>query len=216
MHRTTSLLAVLVLLGLGLPACGGGGDSGGGERQLTGTWEVRIDPDRTVRLELNGSFDVTEDKADAKAGKTNIEAKTYGSITATNVSDGRNADGIKTGLELFVPIASCPDWAELDPKGTHCSRDLVSFRIPDLDVDESKQVDISGTKKVASVPSDAGKAVIDSMLGESGVVVSADRVFWNQYLEDLNPTCDLDSDGKWVTYFSEDEAVTACSTEVGG
>lgn len=49
-------------------------------------------------------------------------------------------------------------------------------------------------------------------------MVSADRVFWNQYLGKLNPTCefatdDKDDNGTWVTYFTEDEDVTACATE---
>ena len=69
---------------------------------------------------------------------------------------------------------------------------------------------------VTSVATGDAKTVMDAMLSDSGVVVFADGVFWNQYLEKLNPTCDLDAESKWVTYITEDESVTACSTEVGG
>jgi hypothetical protein len=184
---------------------------------MSGTWEVNIDPDRTIKLELDGSFDVREDKTEADAGETDIVVETYGTITATNVSDGRNVDGIDTGLELFVPIDFCPDWKDLDPQGTHCSRDLVSFEIPDLDVDETEDIDIDGEQRVSDVSSDAGPRVVKSMLSDDAVVISADRVFWNQYLGELNPGCKFSLDdgeqGDWVTYFTEDPKVTACSTE---
>lgn len=213
-------LAIAPLL-LAVPACssssGGGGDDGGGARPMSGTWEVNIDPDRTIKLELNGSFDVSEDKAEAAAGETDIVVEPYGTITATNVSDGRNVDGIQTGLQLFVPVESCPDWDYLDPEGTHCTRDLVSFDIPDLDVDESEDMDISDSKTVAGVDTEQGPGVIEAMLADDAVVISADRVFFNQYLEELNPTCEWvasgDRPGTWVTYFTEDKAVTACATE---
>lgn len=154
--------APLMLL---LAACGlvadtetaGFDDGGGGERRMTGTWEVRIDPDRTVRLELDGSFNVTEDKSEAAAGETDIMVETFGVITATNISDGRDFTGISTGLQLFVPIEHCPDWG--DTEGTHCTRDLVSFDIPDLDVDESETFDISDSQRATDVPTDAGPAV---------------------------------------------------------
>lgn len=184
---------------------------------MTGTWEVHIDPDRTIKLDLNGSFDVTEDKTEADAGETEIMVETFGVITATNISDGRDVEGIKTGLQLFVPIEFCPDWESLEPKGTHCSRDLITFKIPDLDVGESKKIDISDSGRVAHVPVEHGATVVASMLGDDGAVVSADRWFWNEYLGELNESCEfVTSDagiGSWVTYFTEDPAVTACSTE---
>jgi len=67
-------------------------------------------------------------------------------------------------------------------------------------------------ENVASVKTAEAMPIINAMLGDTGVVISADRVFWNQYLEKLNPTCTFGDDGKWVTYFTEDPKVTACST----
>lgn len=185
-----------------------------GRRVMTGTWKVNIDPERSIKLKLDGSFKVSQDKAEAKAGETDINVETFGSITATNVSDGRNVRGIDTGLQLFVPIKFCPDWADLDPTGSHCSRDLVSFDIPDLDVGESDTFGISDSQRVASVRVADAKKVIGGMLGKSAVVVSADRVFANEYLEKLNPSCTFNKDTVWVTYYTEDKKVTACSTEV--
>lgn len=220
MRRRLPILVLIPLL-VGLCSCAGSSDSaggdGGGARPLSGTWKVNIDPDRSIKLELNGSFDVREDKTEADAGETDVWVETYGTIKATNISDGRNVDGIQTGLQLFVPIEFCPDWDDLDPEGTHCTRDLLSFDIPDLDVDESEDIDISESDKVKGVPTDQAPGIIKSMLSDDAVVVSADRVFWNQYLDDLNPTCEFitsgDDTGTWVTYFTEDEAVTACATE---
>ena len=208
---------------IGGEGSGGGGDEttaevGGGPRQMQGIWDVRMDAERTVKVELAGSFNVYEDKSEAEAGETNIMVETFGTITTTNISDGRNTDDMGTGLELFVPIASCPDWEETSDGrvGTHCSRTLLSFDIPNLEAGATAEIDISGTESVASVNTDSAQLIIDSMLGESAAVVSADRVFWNDELEKLNPTCTADSNLTWVTYFTEDASVTACSTELGG
>jgi hypothetical protein len=37
--------------------------------------------------------------------------------------------------------------------------------------------------------------------------------FGHLHLDEFNPTCELPSGGRWVTYFSESPNVNACSTE---
>ncbi|MCE0486372.1 hypothetical protein [Ornithinimicrobium sediminis] len=186
-----------------------------GEREMQGTWEVRMDADRTVRLELDGSFDVREDKADADAGETEIFIETFGTVRVTNVSDGRNTEDMGASLEVFTPIEFCPDWVRTIrgvSLGDYCSRDLVSFNIPNLDVGDSSVVSLDHKARLRSVLEEEAQPVIEGMLGDSGVIVSPDRLFVNEDLLSLNPTCSVPSGGTWITYFTENEAVSACST----
>lgn len=182
---------------------------------------VNVDPERTLKFQLNGSFNVSEDKADAPTGETDIMVESFGTLKVTNVSDGRAVDisyfgDWDTGLELFVPIEACPDWVgNADGEvGTHCSRDIVELDIPNLDVDEDYETDLDNTTRVASVSTEDAQMVMDQMLSDSSVVIHADRVFINEYIAKGNPTCEA-GDIEWVTYFTENPAVTACSTEPG-
>lgn len=188
---------------------------------MSGEWKIRIDEDRTLKLELNGSFNVSEDKSRAEAGETDVIVETFGVMKVSNVSDGREFDPTgfgdwDTGIQLFVPITACPDWEPGENgSGEYCSRDIVQFDVPALDVDESVEIDLDGEEKVTAVSGENVQSVIDAMLGDDAAIVHADRVFWNDNIEKLNPTCEFGSDSKWVTYFSEKEDVTACSTEPG-
>lgn len=136
------------------------------------------------------------------------------------MSDGRNTDQFKTGIELFLLSDQCPNAdANNDGKvGKRCSYDLTTFRTFGLDPGETDAFSLNDTQYADEVTVEDAPALLDAIVGDTGVVVSADRVFPLDHsdLDKYNPACPLPkSDVQWVTYFSESSKVDACSTEPG-
>jgi hypothetical protein len=187
-------------------------------RPFAADYQIRLDPDRTLRIQLEGAFTASEDKSDADAGMTEILVQTKGQAKVTNVSDGRNTDDFDHGFELFLPVATCPNWSKnaQGNVGKYCTYDLFNVDAPSLDAGESGTIKIDKTENVDQVPVADAARVLSAIMGPEGVLVSADRVFLNQQLEKLNPTCKVaGGDALWVTYYSESDSVNACSTEPG-
>lgn len=179
-------------------------------------YEIRTDPERTLQFKLSGSFEATEDKAEAAAGETEIFIHTTGTAEVTNVSDGRNTEDFDHGFQLFLPIDECPNWAtQVNVEvGDYCNYEMFMVEADDLEAGESQTIDLDHRVKVDEVQVDEANDVLASIMGPDGTMVSADRVFWNRELEELNPACPLPGgDTQWVTYVSESEEVNACSTE---
>jgi hypothetical protein len=187
-------------------------------RPFSARYEIRLDPDRTLRIQLDGAFTASQDKSDADAGKTKILVRTRGQAKVTNGSDGRNTDDFDHGFELFLPVAACPNWSKnaVGKVGKYCSYDVFHVDAPSLKAGEARTVSIDKTDDVDEVSVGDAAGLLAAIMSPDGVLVSADRVFLNEQLEKLNPTCKLPG-GKslWVTYFSESDAVDACSTEPG-
>lgn len=179
------------------------------------SYKIRTDAERTVQVELKGSYTASEDAARADAGKTDVFITTRGTATVTNLPKDRTVDSFEHGYEVFLPVDSCPGWESdaVGAVGEYCTYELFMVESPTLEAGESAEVDLSATERVGGVPTDRAQQLLADIVGPASVMVSADRVFWNQDLEKFNPTCQVGDGVEWVTYFSEDDTVDACSTE---
>lgn len=224
MWTRLALLATAALVAL-LTGCGGD-DGAADARKFSQTYQIHLDPERTLEVRLTGSFTAREDKSKADAGRTDIYIKTRGEAKVTNVSDGRTTDEFTHAVQLFVPMDQCPSWAiEHGPKlGTHCSYDLFDIKVHKLEAGDSQTVDIKKDARVGDVAVEDAATALNGIRGQSAVLLSPDYlvsldgifdIFSTQHLhlDEFNPTCELSSGGRWVTYFSESPNVNACSTE---
>jgi hypothetical protein len=215
-----ALLAAAALIPL-VPGCGSNDWAADpNARKFSQTYQIHLDPDRTLEVRLTGSFTAREDKSKADAGRTDLYIRSQGEAKVTNISDGRTTDRFTHGVELFAPIDKCPHWVkELDgPFGTRCSYDLFNIEVNELKAGDSQTVKIDVDEVVAhDVNVEDAETALNGIRGPSAVLlapdhlVSLDSIFSN--LEEFNPTCELSSGGRWVTYFSESPEVNACSTE---
>jgi hypothetical protein len=225
MWTRLALLAAAAFISL-LPGCGDDDDwvADPNARKFSQAYVIHLDPDRTLEVRLTGLFTAREDKSEADAGRTDIYVKTRGEANITNVSEGRTTDGFNHPIELFVPIGQCPSWVkESDPPlGTHCAYDLFDIEFGELRAGESETVVIKTDERVDEVNVEDAATTLEGIRGPSAVLVAPEHLvrfgldfFSTQYthLDKFNPTCELPSGGRWVTYFSESAEVNACSTE---
>lgn len=236
-NTRAAVVFVSIIALLSFAACSGedGPEESGrepGAHPFAASFNINIDADRSVKVDLKGSYTATATPLEAEAGKTDVYTKIEGVATFTNLSADREIglDDADFVIELLTPSRVCTkvDLYKKNPDllvGPFCSQELtrltpsrlrkmtlapseaLSQDFTDISTgseEDGHVVDRWGTVKVAD-----GESVTASV--NQSVMAISRRLPILDDEKTLLPTCET-QDGRWVDFWSESDQVNTCST----
>ena len=187
-------------------------------RPIEADYEVHLDADRAVRIQIDAEYEVGSSVEDAASGKADVWTKVVGTIRFTNLSKDRSikvGDGGDHNVEAFIKSPVCDKiGGTLKNTPRYCTRDIINVQMALLDPGEDKVSTLTGRTRqtlhhLAEIPEGNVEAV-KTGIRDATLVATMRGQFLKSDYDKFNPTCGYSN---WVTFWSENKKVTTCSTE---